>query len=65
MYEDCVEIFDNKRAAPVDFSGYPGYAHYQPLYIDPSEGTMTNRQSKDNKAIWKAIEVDQFEIIFG
>lgn len=38
MCNDFVEVFDNKRAAPVDFTGYPGYAHMQPFYIEDSEG---------------------------
>lgn len=37
MYDDCREIFDNKRAAPVDFGCYPDYAHYQTFYVDPKE----------------------------
>lgn len=36
MYNQCEEVFENKQAAPVDFTGYPGYAHMQPFYIDDS-----------------------------
>lgn len=38
MYNECVEVFENKWAAPVDFTGHPGYAHMQPFYIEDYEG---------------------------
>lgn len=37
MYFDCVEIFAKKKAAPVDFTGYPGYELSTPFYITDSE----------------------------
>lgn len=37
VYNYCAEVFDQKRAAPVDFSRHPGYAHMQPFYIHESD----------------------------
>lgn len=38
MYNEFMEVFVHKKVAPVDFTGFPGYAYMQPLYIEDSEG---------------------------
>lgn len=58
LYNYCVEVFDTKRAAPVDFTGHPGYAHMQPFYIDDDDAGKGHEGEQMG-------QVDQQIVVYG
>lgn len=55
MYNECVEVFENKRAAPVDFTGHPGYAHMQPFTSRIMKEEKSTRMMKEMKLISRSL----------